>query len=412
MGASISASDPILSARQWIVTPVTAVLCGYRFQGAVLPSLWERETMHRARVKAVSGNRVLADGSWLTCIGNHAVYPGEWIWTDGRCVYGHESEGGSSYVPTNVLSGLSGIPILRREWKDNKALTRYVYYAKGKLRNLGFGKDEEWMVNRGGHFSFFDTAYLDAEMDEQGNLYTLEAVAVYVYPLIGADQRDSILSVKRNGEIIASYDLVPMFGAPVVSGPTDLYSCQTEGGRVDKAGNFKVMIWHGTFRDMADGRRIKTDRYVVFDGRNIEPWLEEIETSSSDDTTGEVHTSKSRWIASDGSIRFPIYDGMYMLLPSDRDFCLSSSRCSTPIYGAQDELIMKIDTHAGGRVNICPLDQGKYLVSMVPSSVLGTETSNLYLWEGGKLTYLMDECLNRRLRRMNHLGKWKKVGGV
>ena len=368
--------------------------------------------MHRARVKVVRGNRVLADGVWLTCIGNRTVYPGEWIWTDGRCVYGHESEGGSSYVSTNVLSSLSGIPILRREWKDNKALTRYVYYAKGKLRNLGFGKDEEWMVNRGGHFSFFDTAYLDAEMDEQGNLYTLEAVAVYVYPLIGVDQRQGILYIKRNGEVIGAYDLIQLFGAPIISSPIDLYICQTIEGRVDHTGRFKVMIWHGTSRDMANGSRIKTNRYVVFDGRNIEPWLEEIETTISDDATGEVHTSENRWIASDGSIQFPIYDGRYMLLPSDRDFRLSSGRCNTPIYSAQDELIMKIDTHAGGRVNICPLDQGKYLVSMVPSSILGTETSNLYLWEGGKLTYLMDECLNRRLRRMNHLGKWKKVGGV
>ena len=365
--------------------------------------------MHRARVKAVSGNKVLADGSWLTCIGNHAVYPGEWIWTDGRCVYGHESESGSSYVPTNVLSG---IPILRREWKDNKALTRYAYYAKGKLRNLGFGKDEEWMVNRGSHFAFFDDAYLDAEMDEQGNLYTLEAVNVFVYPLIGVDQRQGILYIKRNGEVIGAYDLIQLFGEPIISNPTDLYSCQTIEGRVDRTGRFKVMIRHDTSRDMANGSRIKTNRYVVFDGRNIEPWLEEIETSSSDDTTGEVHTSESRWIASDGSIQFPIYDGRYMLLPSDRDFRLSSSRCSTPIYNAQDELIMKIDTHAGGRVNICPLDQGKYLVSMVPSSILGNETSELYIWEEGKLTHLMRGCLNRRLRRMNHLGKWKKAGGV
>ena len=365
--------------------------------------------MHRARVREVRGNKVLADGVWLTCIGNRTVYPGEWIWTDGRCIYGHESEGGSSYVSTDVFSG---IPILRREWKDNKALTCYAYYAKGKLHNLGFGKDEEWMVNRGGHFSFFDAAYLDAEMDEQGNLYTLEAVNVFVYPLIGVDQRQGILYIKRNGEVIGTYDLIQLFGAPIISSPIDLYICQTIEGRVDHTGRFKVMIRHGTSRDMANGSRIKTNRYVVFDGRNIEPWLEEIETTSIDDATGEVHTSENRWIASDGSIQFPIYDGRYMLLPSDRDFRLSSSRCSTPIYSAQDKLIMKIDTHVGGRVNICPLDQGKYLVSMVPSSVLGTETSNLYLWEGGKLTYLMDECLNRRLRRMNHLGKWKKAGVV
>ena len=122
-GASISGSNPIPSVRQWTVTPVTAVWCGYRFQRAARPSSWECETMHRARASEVRGNKVLVDGAWLTCIGNRSVYPGEWIWTDGRCVYGHESEGGSSYVSTDVLSG---IPILRCAWKDNKALTRYL----------------------------------------------------------------------------------------------------------------------------------------------------------------------------------------------------------------------------------------------------------------------------------------------
>ena len=48
-----------------------------------------------------------------------------------------------------------------------------------------------------------------------------------------------------------------------------------------------------------------------------------------------------------------------------------------PIYNAQDERIMTLDTHAGGRVNICPLDCGKYLVSIVPNTILGEETSNL-----------------------------------
>ena len=86
------------------------------------------------------------------------------------------------------------------------------------------------MVNSSRHFAYVSGyGMLDAEMDERGNLYTLEAVNVLVFPLIGADQRDSILSVKRNGEIIASYDLMPMFGPPTVSGPTDLYSWLTYG---------------------------------------------------------------------------------------------------------------------------------------------------------------------------------------
>ena len=256
--------------------------------------------MHRARVKAVSGNRVLADGVWLTCIGNRTVREGEWIWTDGRCVYGHESEGGSSYIPTNVLSG---IPLLQIKWKDQKNQMLHLYYARGKIHPLGFSKEDIWMVNSSRHFAYVSGyGMLDAEMDERGNLYTLETVNVLVFPLTGVDQRDSILAVKCNGEIIAAYDLVQMFGAPAISGPTDLYSCQTEGGRVDKEGNFKVMIWHSISEHGGDGSHVSTDRYVFFDGQNMEPWMEKTKTTSRDSVTGESHTSESRWSAPDYSI--------------------------------------------------------------------------------------------------------------
>ncbi len=73
---------------------------------------------------------------------------------------------------------------------------------------------------------------------------------------------------------------------------------------------------------------------------------------------------------------------------------------------------MTLDTHAGGHVNICPLDCGKYLFSMVPNTILVDEISNLYLWEAGKLMHMMNGCLNRRLRKMHQLRKWKRVGGV
>ena len=54
--------------------------------------------MHRARVAEVRGKRVLAEGKWLTVIGNRSVHGGDWVWTDGRCIYGHESAGGSAPV--------------------------------------------------------------------------------------------------------------------------------------------------------------------------------------------------------------------------------------------------------------------------------------------------------------------------
>ena len=365
--------------------------------------------MHRARVKAVSGNKVLADGTWLICIGNRTVREGEWVWTDGRCVYGHESEGGSSYVPTNALSG---IPILQLEWKDNKEQMRYRYYAKGKLHDLRFGKDGGWMVNHGDRFAFLKTGLLDIEMDARGNVYTLGDANVLVDSILGTEVHDGVSHVRCNGEIVATYNLEKAFGTPPVDDPYDHYTCRPLEGRVDQQGRFKLLIWHQVSRKLWDGTWISSERHVVFDGTNIEPWSEESKTSWKDPVTGETQQSHTKWIAPDYSVRFPIYDGMYMLLPSDGNFMGGSGKCSTPIYNAQDELIMKIDTHAGGRVNVCPLGKEKYLVSMVPSSILGNETSELYLWEDGQLTLLMKGCLNRRLRRMSNLNKWKKAGGL
>ena len=335
--------------------------------------------MHRAIVKAVSGNRVLADGSWLTCIGNRTVREGEWIWTDGRCVYGHESDGGSSYVPTNVLSG---IPLLQIKWKDQKNQMLHLYYAKGKIHPLGFSQEDIWMVNSSRHFAYVSGyGMLDAEMDEQGNLYTIEAVNVLVYPLIGADQRDGVLRIKCNGEIIAAYDFAQIFPGPSISEPTDLYSCQTVGGRVDKAGNFKVMIW----RSVSLGAS-PTNQYMFFDGMNIEPWIEK----------GQGH-------APDYSIRYPIHDGMYMRFPANLDYLISGKKYISKIYSAKDELLMELETNPTARTSLCPLGQGKYLVST---------RADLYLWNDGQLTELMRGCYNYRLRRMNHLSKWKKAGGV
>ena len=45
--------------------------------------------MYRAKVEAINGLNVKANGKWLTIIGNKPVSIGDDIWTDGRCVYGN-----------------------------------------------------------------------------------------------------------------------------------------------------------------------------------------------------------------------------------------------------------------------------------------------------------------------------------
>ena len=45
--------------------------------------------MHRVRVTAVGNTKTQADGKWLNIIGNKAIAVGDFVWTDGRCVYGN-----------------------------------------------------------------------------------------------------------------------------------------------------------------------------------------------------------------------------------------------------------------------------------------------------------------------------------
>ena len=333
--------------------------------------------MHRTRVREVRGNKVLADGVWLTCIGNRTVREGEWVWTDGRCVYGHESDGGGSYTPTNVLSG---IPLLEVVWKDHKNQMRHSYYAKGKIHPLGFSKEEVRMVNNGSRFALLPSrGILDAEMDENGNVYTLESAHIIVHPILGYEEYYGVGHVKRNGEIVATYDLERAFGSPAISDPGDSYTCQVEAGRVDDQGRFKLLVLHSV-SSWQQGTNVS--QYVFFDGTNQEPWKKKSKT-------------RTVWHAPDYSIRFPLYDGMYMRFDSELEL--------TKIYNEQNEFLLETKVDSYLQISLCPLGNGKYLVQLM---------GRVYLWEDGQLTELMRGCYNFRLRRMSNLNKWKKAGGV
>ena len=157
---------------------------------------------------------------------------------------------------------------------------------------------------------------------------------------------------------------------------------------MDKTGNFKVMVWRSV--SLHGGNGSPANQYMFFDGMNIEPWIE------------KGDTSEIRWHAPDCSIRYPIHDGMYMRFPANLDYLISGKKYISKIYSAKDELLMELETNPTARTSLCPLGQGKYLINT---------GSPLYLWKDGQLTELMRGCYNFRLRRMNHLEKWKQAGG-
>lgn len=89
--------------------------------------------MYRVKVEAVSGIHVRAGGKWLTRIGNKNVCVGDYVWTDGRCVYGN------THVPQQPLvitaSADEGIPIFlsTNSYTRSPDLCFYTF-KKGQLK--------------------------------------------------------------------------------------------------------------------------------------------------------------------------------------------------------------------------------------------------------------------------------------
>ena len=89
--------------------------------------------MYRVRAEAVSGKNVFANGKWLTCIGNKPVHVGDFIWTDGRCVYGNFKEAQQPLIITAPVED-EGIPIALES-------SPYLYTYKHKLKGIEEGID-------------------------------------------------------------------------------------------------------------------------------------------------------------------------------------------------------------------------------------------------------------------------------
>lgn len=390
----------------------------------------------------------MADGKWLKCIGNKTVLPGDWIWTDGKCVYGHESDGGGGYIP---VTSLSGIPLIRQWWQDGANHPFYLYYAKGKLHDLGQGNDHSRLLTRGSHMTFVDAGLLDAEYDTRGNLYTLERAYISDDGETGSYITEGGSCVRCNGKVITSYDLLPCI-ADMIEEATTMAKAETssvEGedqgsdtrvesvygttlsGRVDSDGRFKVVahlavrVSHEEYAYYTEGslgggsdtylfgNRATADirRRIVFDGACVEEWFKgyRVQWNTFDAGSFGIGDSRNRgdaWYAPDNSIRYPVHDGMYMTFAGTADFMTypsSGGNYLASIFNDRDESVLSFNANPLQRVNVCLVDGRKYLVGV---------GSYVYLWDNGVLTELAHGCDNIRIRRMPNLRKWRKMGGV
>ena len=129
--------------------------------------------MYRARAAAVSGTKVFAGGKWLTCNGNKPVRVGDYVWTDGRCVYGNNQVPQQPLVITAPKD--EGIPIA---FANKKIYT----FKKNKLTELGSFEIEDYNISKSTIFindkkgkTFFNHDYnvLAGNIDSNGDIFRI-----------------------------------------------------------------------------------------------------------------------------------------------------------------------------------------------------------------------------------------------
>ena len=405
--------------------------------------------MHQTRATAVNGRKVQADGKWFTVMGNHPVAVGDFIWTDGKCVYGHHAmHGGESFIPA---AHLAGVPLIVSRYADGAYIFNYMRYGKTGLQDFGCGNAHRYMVNRGNRYDFLPEGdgTMDGDIDSQGNLYTLEQQQICCDWETGAyyPGENSGACVRRNGEIIKTYDILPLLlpyveetkaraealAQPIPSDPDvtdrvpytelDTFYNLTWSGKVDEKGNFQVLVnarIRSSHREHAvhwDGYgfgnvgRCECNTWFTYDGETAAYWYKGYTTSwypyheAAGTLTGEGWSRRDEVFSPAGSFKLMLHDGYYVTVKGLENFVKEwafTDNCTLSYYSPQGEFLFSAKGNPGRALMICPVGTGKYLYGY---------PGRLLLWENGHRSEIVSGCSNYRIRKMPNLKKWKRQAG-
>lgn len=161
--------------------------------------------MYRAKVEQINGVNVRAGGKWLKCIGNKIVNVGDYVWTDGRCVYGYEQESMTPLVITNNPDEL-GIPILISSYKNTTGVTIFNYDIKhNELVQIGRVKRNLYrsiaIINKKRLIHVVNKNSWEGESKYDNRIFADKIGDVYV-----VRQNKERYSIEKNGVEIESFN--------------------------------------------------------------------------------------------------------------------------------------------------------------------------------------------------------------
>lgn len=424
--------------------------------------------MFQARVQAVSGRQVLANGKWLTTIGNTNVQIGDLIWTDGRCVFGHLTEG--STILVIIRPGQSGIPF--------DSYYAYYTFLHGKLQYVGDNTKGKYLLPTEKHVYYIrERSNVIAANVSQGKSYTIEPgfsdydekMNHYVNEIAVKCQQDTICSLTET-------DLDELYQQEATAAAAWLAALSYEDTHIIETRRSTTCNWgfieneHRWAFMLAVGE-MQTCAYKIYEGNErfgyqkvtayekayseslyyYTPQGEKrlFHTEGRDgyvnerryserkgtmlDLLGSAQLYKSDAESGCGDVHFPMQDGYFYTIQAVplQSWVLSLPRIALIIiYSPEGKAILSGYFNIGSYFTICPLDADRYLlgvkdrritltylIEMVgdyppyTGPVISREDiigDGLYLCEGGNLTKLKDNCANLRLQKLRQAKNWQK----
>lgn len=419
--------------------------------------------MYRARVEAVDGLKVRAGGKWLTCIGNRTVKAGDMVWTDGRCVYGHDREAQTPLVIANPKEDLA-IPIR----VGNSLYT----FRKGNLELVGEMSSSRFLLNDTKRELYSLNAYA-ANIDKAGTLYTIRSDYYRLGDENFTNVPDLYAYIKEDNRIVSRIPLSSLLQPSIdvtISEATGIElpeediifdngdeqsyyhssmdylihggvshafienhnswamiycaSAQIEkhAHTMAKSSGSTEFSWMGS---TSLGASYQFDYYYIDSSGNRTLIYRQHYFLISDNQfhKGEYVKAETSGTEEMKKIKYPIQDGYYFQMshipvPQNEelilDLVLSVPLVKYDIYSPNEEFLFSRTMPLCANFTICKLGSGKHLVGIKSSPyeiTYSDKKGGLYIHSDGVLTPIVEEsdnssCFNYRLRPMKKYKRW------
>ena len=396
--------------------------------------------MKQVRVSAVNGRKVQAAGKWLTTIGNRNISVGDLVWTDGKCVYGHQSDAGGS--PTIIGSKPDEIPLLIGKYSASEGNQYGAYNPKKGVNIFRQGEKHDGLINTKSKFSLIDNNadanlhWEDVNMDVEGNIYGIDSGQTNQD---GTYRADSPVRIYANGKYVSSFsmgELVEKTKADAIGRVAPDSGSSTQdlsiGGKIFSADDYWFIV-----HDVATAHK-SIDYYPYLTPGSlvcyiVRRWLV---TPAARVLIYEESVNYHGWPLDNWGwdcefdyspprireIRLPLGNGFYYILGGNPTpsistyphrgvsvFYLQYGGYTAYLYSPEDKLIATlskettgIDICASNNISVCKLGSDKYLI--------GVKGYGLFVAQKGELTSLDVKPYNWRLCPLKNMTSWKKEG--